>query len=290
MYSGERGTRRVHGAALRPVPARALSDRRSALSRTARRTAAARPTVAAWVRCCRCDVPTTSPCARHGHDRPEPLWRELVGASCGRERLARGERLADVAERAGVSTQYLSEVERGLKDPSSEMLSAVAGALGPDRPASSRSAPPVPPRRTAPSASPPDAGRPEPASAAQRPAGTCSAAGRRRRRRSRRRPGRGAPGRGRCPRGPARRSGRCAGPGSPRAAARTRATSSASRIRSGMVPAPLTSPAGAARPGRAAGSARRPGAPAGQQHRRRPTRPGRRRSSRPASWTNCIVS
>ena len=36
----------------------------------------------------------------------------------------------DVAERAGVSTQYLSEVERGMKDPSSEILSAVAGALG----------------------------------------------------------------------------------------------------------------------------------------------------------------
>ncbi len=47
-----------------------------------------------------------------------------------RERQDRGERLTDVAERAGVSTQYLSEVERGLKDPSSEILSAVAGALG----------------------------------------------------------------------------------------------------------------------------------------------------------------
>jgi transcriptional regulator with XRE-family HTH domain len=34
-----------------------------------------------------------------------------------------------VAERAGVSVQYLSEVERGLKDPSSEMLQAIAGAL-----------------------------------------------------------------------------------------------------------------------------------------------------------------
>ncbi len=59
----------------------------------------------------------------------EPLWRELVGAELRRERQAREERLADVAERAGVSTQYLSEVERGLKDPSSEILSAVAGAL-----------------------------------------------------------------------------------------------------------------------------------------------------------------
>jgi transcriptional regulator with XRE-family HTH domain len=59
----------------------------------------------------------------------EPLWRELVGTELRRERLDRGERLTDVAERAGVSTQYLSEVERGLKDPSSEILSAVAGAL-----------------------------------------------------------------------------------------------------------------------------------------------------------------
>ena len=38
--------------------------------------------------------------------------------------------LADVAAEAGVSTQYLSEIERGLKEPSSEVLGAVAGALG----------------------------------------------------------------------------------------------------------------------------------------------------------------
>ena len=60
---------------------------------------------------------------------PEPLWRELVGRELHRERLRRGERLVDVAGRAGLSVQYLSEVERGLKDPSSEMLQAVAGAL-----------------------------------------------------------------------------------------------------------------------------------------------------------------
>ena len=35
-----------------------------------------------------------------------------------------------MAARAGVSPQYLSELERGRKDPSSEMLAAVAGALG----------------------------------------------------------------------------------------------------------------------------------------------------------------
>lgn len=60
----------------------------------------------------------------------EPLWRELVGDELRAVRHERGERLVDVAERAGVSPQYLSEVERGLKDPSSEMLAAVAGALG----------------------------------------------------------------------------------------------------------------------------------------------------------------
>jgi transcriptional regulator with XRE-family HTH domain len=60
---------------------------------------------------------------------PEPLWREALGHQLRVERAARGERIADVAGRAGVSPQYLSEVERGRKDPSSEILSALAGAL-----------------------------------------------------------------------------------------------------------------------------------------------------------------
>ena len=60
----------------------------------------------------------------------EPLWREQVGRELRGERLASGRRLVDVAEAAGVSPQYLSEVERGLKDPSSELLAAMAGALG----------------------------------------------------------------------------------------------------------------------------------------------------------------
>ena len=62
--------------------------------------------------------------------RPEPLWRESVGRELRGERLASGKRLVDVAQDAGVSPQYLSEVERGLKDPSSELLAAIAGALG----------------------------------------------------------------------------------------------------------------------------------------------------------------
>lgn len=61
---------------------------------------------------------------------PEPLWREAVGRELRSERQDTERTLADVAEEAGVSIQYLSEVERGLKEPSSEVLSAVAGALG----------------------------------------------------------------------------------------------------------------------------------------------------------------
>jgi transcriptional regulator with XRE-family HTH domain len=67
---------------------------------------------------------------RPAHSAPEPLWREAVGSQLREERRGRGERIVDVAERAGVSPQYLSEIERGRKDPSSEVLSAVAGALG----------------------------------------------------------------------------------------------------------------------------------------------------------------
>jgi transcriptional regulator with XRE-family HTH domain len=61
--------------------------------------------------------------------QPEPLWREALGRQLRAERTARGERIADVAGRAGVSPQYLSEVERGRKDPASEILSALAGAV-----------------------------------------------------------------------------------------------------------------------------------------------------------------
>ena len=61
---------------------------------------------------------------------PEPLWREAVGRELREERTSAARTLGDVARQAGVSTQYLSEVERGLKDPSSEILEAVSGALG----------------------------------------------------------------------------------------------------------------------------------------------------------------
>jgi len=60
----------------------------------------------------------------------EPLWRDVLGEHLRALRHARGETLAETAGRAGVSPQYLSEVERGVKEPSSEMIAALAGALG----------------------------------------------------------------------------------------------------------------------------------------------------------------
>jgi len=60
----------------------------------------------------------------------EPLWRDAVGEVLRTERRTQDRTLADVAREAGVSTQYLSEVERGRKEPSSEVLGAVTGALG----------------------------------------------------------------------------------------------------------------------------------------------------------------
>jgi transcriptional regulator with XRE-family HTH domain len=59
----------------------------------------------------------------------DELWRKALGRQLRELRLARGERLDDTAARAGISPQYLSEIERGRKEPSSEMIGAVIGAL-----------------------------------------------------------------------------------------------------------------------------------------------------------------
>ncbi|GHD85947.1 helix-turn-helix domain-containing protein [Streptomyces naganishii] len=71
--------------------------------------------------------------ARPPFERPvprEPLWRDLVGDVLRRERLAQERTLKDVADAARISMPYLSEVERGRKEASSEVLAAAAQALG----------------------------------------------------------------------------------------------------------------------------------------------------------------
>src|SRR5580693_9310748 len=64
-----------------------------------------------------------------GDQALEPLWREVLGRRLRALRTGRDETLVQTAERAGISPQYLSEVERGRKEPSSEMIAALAGAL-----------------------------------------------------------------------------------------------------------------------------------------------------------------
>jgi DNA-binding XRE family transcriptional regulator len=60
---------------------------------------------------------------------PEPLWREVLGRRLRALRHDQDQTLAETAGRAGISPQYLSEIERGRKEPSSEMIAALAGAL-----------------------------------------------------------------------------------------------------------------------------------------------------------------
>ncbi|MFK4728152.1 helix-turn-helix transcriptional regulator [Agromyces mediolanus] len=62
--------------------------------------------------------------------RPKPLWRDAVGEVLRGERLDQDRILTEVAGSAGVSPQYLSEIERGRKEASSEVLGAVTEALG----------------------------------------------------------------------------------------------------------------------------------------------------------------
>jgi transcriptional regulator with XRE-family HTH domain len=55
--------------------------------------------------------------------------RQAVGEALRRRRLAQDRTLREVAEAAGVSLTYLSEIERGRKEASSEVLEAVCAAL-----------------------------------------------------------------------------------------------------------------------------------------------------------------
>ncbi|MFI6211421.1 helix-turn-helix domain-containing protein [Nocardia brasiliensis] len=59
-----------------------------------------------------------------------PLLRAVYGEVLRDERLDQDRTLAEVAAEVGMSKQYLSEIERGRKEPSSEMLHSICGALG----------------------------------------------------------------------------------------------------------------------------------------------------------------
>ena len=58
------------------------------------------------------------------------VLRDVLGAELRRRRIQQGRTLLDVSSAARVSLGYLSEVERGRKEVSSECLAAICAALG----------------------------------------------------------------------------------------------------------------------------------------------------------------
>jgi transcriptional regulator with XRE-family HTH domain len=58
------------------------------------------------------------------------LLRHVIGAALRRIRLDDGRTLREVALTANISMPYLSEIERGRKEPSSEILAGICAALG----------------------------------------------------------------------------------------------------------------------------------------------------------------
>jgi len=58
------------------------------------------------------------------------LLRHVIGAALRRIRLDDGRTLREVSQAANISMPYLSEIERGRKEPSSEILAGICAALG----------------------------------------------------------------------------------------------------------------------------------------------------------------
>jgi transcriptional regulator with XRE-family HTH domain len=57
------------------------------------------------------------------------LLRDVIGEELRRSRIEKEKTLRDVSSQACISLGYLSEVERGLKEPSSEILNAICKSL-----------------------------------------------------------------------------------------------------------------------------------------------------------------
>jgi transcriptional regulator with XRE-family HTH domain len=73
--------------------------------------------------------PIVGPTLRPHLPMPAMLLRRSIGEVLRRERQRQGRTLRQVSAAARVSLGYLSEVERGQKEASSELLAAICGAL-----------------------------------------------------------------------------------------------------------------------------------------------------------------
>ncbi len=58
------------------------------------------------------------------------LLRQVIGETLRARRLGQHRTLREVSSAARVSLGYLSEIERGQKEASSELLASICGALG----------------------------------------------------------------------------------------------------------------------------------------------------------------
>ena len=58
------------------------------------------------------------------------LLRHAIGAALRRIRLGRGLTLRDLSQQSRISIPYLSEIERGRKEPSSEILATICRVFG----------------------------------------------------------------------------------------------------------------------------------------------------------------
>lgn len=65
-------------------------------------------------------------------EQDSPPLRDVIGDVLRTERQRQDRTLADVADEAAVSLPYLSEVERGRKEVSSDLLDAIIDSLGLD--------------------------------------------------------------------------------------------------------------------------------------------------------------
>lgn len=74
-------------------------------------------------------VKIADPSATPVYGKKMILMRQVIGEELRRRRNEQGRTLRDVSRDAQVSLGYLSELERGQKEASSELLAAVCNAL-----------------------------------------------------------------------------------------------------------------------------------------------------------------
>lgn len=73
--------------------------------------------------------PARAEAGKVAYGKPMVILREVIGSDLRRRRTTQKRTLREVAASARVSVGYLSEIERGQKEPSSELLNAIYQAL-----------------------------------------------------------------------------------------------------------------------------------------------------------------